>query len=149
MKTIYEACDLRSEVLEGELDDAIFAADFGHIVEGGGAEVYRNPHTFFKNTYPTSRLKKVVSHIFERLANSVEAGALVRLSTGYGGGKTHTLIALWHLAKNIADTTLGTELLPAAGRPSTVAVSTDHTDYENFLTFVQPHKIAMTYKLKD
>ena len=47
----------------------------------------------------------------------------MRLSTGFGGGKTHTLIALYHLAKNISNTTMGTELLAAAGRPAQVVVA--------------------------
>jgi predicted AAA+ superfamily ATPase len=47
---------------------------------------------------------------------------LIRLSTGFGGGKTHTLMALWHLANNIEKLALGTDLLPAAGRPKSVNV---------------------------
>lgn len=123
MKPIYEACELRPEVLKGDLDDAIFGADFGHVIVGGAPGVYQTPEEFFKNTHPAVRLKKVVSTIFERLADPNEAGALVRLSTGYGGGKTHTLIALWHLANNAGNASLGTELLPAAGRPKKVAVA--------------------------
>ena len=41
------------------------------------------------------------SHRFDRLSNPQEAGAAIRLSTGFGGGKTHTLIALYHLAKQV------------------------------------------------
>ncbi|MFZ2055381.1 MAG: DUF499 domain-containing protein, partial [Candidatus Aminicenantales bacterium] len=48
--------------------------------------------------------------------------ATLRLSTGFGGGKTHTLMALWHLAKNIGNLSLGTEVLPAAARPKSVIV---------------------------
>jgi hypothetical protein len=123
MKMVPDACKLRSEVLRGDLEDAIFAADFGHVVEGIAPDVYKNPTEFFRNTHPAARLKKIVATIFERLADAKEAGAAVRLSTGFGGGKTHTLIALWHLANNISKTTLGTELLPAAGRPRKVVVA--------------------------
>ncbi len=123
MKPIRETCVPRAEVLKGDLEDAVFAADFGHVVEGRAPKVYQDPEEFFRNTHPAARLTEVVTTIFERLANPHEAGAAVPLSTGFGGGKTHTLIALWHLAKNITRTTLGTELLPAAGRPSKVAVA--------------------------
>lgn len=113
----------RREVLHGDLDDAIFAADFGNLVSGDKCpEVYRNAKAFFENTHPAAQLRKVVEVVFERLANAKEPGALIRLSTGFGGGKTHTLMALWHLAENIADHTMGTELLPAAGRPKQVKV---------------------------
>jgi len=123
MRPIRETCVPRSEVLQGDLDDAIFAADFGHVIEGRAPRVYQDPENFFRNTYPTDRLKKIVTTIFDRLANPSEAGAVLRLSTGFGGGKTHTLIALWHLAKHITQPTLGTELLPAAGRPKQVVVA--------------------------
>ena len=123
MKPIRETCVPRREVLKGDLEDAIFAADFGHVVEGRAPRVYQDPVEFFHNTHPAAQLRKVVTTIFERLADPNEAGAALRLSTGFGGGKTHTLIALWHLARHITDPTLGTELLPAAGRPREVVVA--------------------------
>jgi len=123
MKPIRETCILRSEVLKGDLQDALFAADFGHVIENRAANVYQDAETFFRNTHPAAPLKKVVTTIFERLSSPDEAGAAIRLSTGFGGGKTHTLIALWHLAKNISLSTLGTELLPSAGRPKEIAIA--------------------------
>ncbi len=123
---VLTGCKPRQEVLKGDLDDAIFAADFGHLLEGKAPKVYSDPNTFFKNTHPAKPLAKVVEVVFNRLANSKEPGAALRLSTGYGGGKTHTLMTLWHIANNIQKPSLGTELLPAAGRPSQVtAVAID------------------------
>ncbi len=119
---ILKACKPRTEVLKGDLDDAIFAADFGNLVAGNAPKVYGNAKFFFQNTHPAQELCKVVQTVFGRLADAKEAGATVRLSTGFGGGKTHTLMALWHLAKNIGNPKLGTELLPAAGRPDKVTV---------------------------
>jgi predicted AAA+ superfamily ATPase len=119
---ILTACQPRKEVLHGDLDDAIFAADFGQVIWGKASKVYQDPQAFFQNTHPAKQLRKVVESIFERLANPKEAGATIRLSTGFGGGKTHTLMGLWHLANNIDKLSLGTELLPAAGRPPKVKV---------------------------
>ncbi len=68
------------------------------------------------------RLAKIVEAVFGRLANPRESGAALRLSTGFGGGKTHTLMSLWHLARKVDDPTVGADLLPAAGRPRSVAV---------------------------
>jgi hypothetical protein len=110
-------------VLKGDLEDAIFAANFGYVVAGIAPKVYQDPEEFFRNTHPAELLKKLVATIFQRLADPQDAGAAIRLSTGFGGGKTHTLIALWHLARNISRANLGTELLPAAGRPHKVAVA--------------------------
>jgi hypothetical protein len=147
MRSMYDCCHLRPEVLNGDLDDAIFAADFGHVVEGVNAPaVYLKPEEFFKNTHPAMRLKKVVTTIFDRLADPKEAGALIRLSTGFGGGKTHTLIALWHLAHNINKATLGTELLPAAGRVKKIAVAGIDGDKTGSTVCLQ-HGDFMTHSL--
>jgi hypothetical protein len=121
-KSVLTTCKPRKEVLEGELDDAIFAADFGQLIDGSAPKVYGHAETFFRNTEPTPDLKAVCTAVFKALADRKETGQLIRLSTGFGGGKTHTLMALWHLAQNIGKLTLGTELLPAAGRPKSVTV---------------------------
>jgi Protein of unknown function (DUF499) len=115
-------CVLREEVLRGDLDDAIFAADFGDLVANRAPPVYGDAKTFFQHTHPAAQLSKVVQAAFGRLTNANEGGATIRLSTGFGGGKTHTLMALWHLAQNISDPAMGTELLPAAGRPQKLTV---------------------------
>ena len=119
---IFSGTKPRAEVLKGDLEDAIFAADFGDLISGRAPKVYQDVATFFQNTHPAKELCKVVRSVFERLAEPKEAGVTLRLSTGFGGGKTHTLMALWHLAENISDVSLGTELLPGAGRPKTVTV---------------------------
>jgi hypothetical protein len=119
---VLQACKPRKEVLEGELDDAIFAADFGQVIDGSAPKVYKDAETFIRNTEPTPDLKAVCRAVFKALADKKEAGQLIRLSTGFGGGKTHTLIALWHLARNVSKLSFGTALLPAAGRPKSVNV---------------------------
>ncbi len=120
---VLTGCKPRREVLKGDLDDAIFAADFGDLIERKAPKVYGDTKTFFQNTHPAKQLCKVIEAVFGRLANTKEPGASIRLSTGFGGGKTHTLMALWHLAQNIGDPGMGTELLPAAGRPKKVTVA--------------------------
>ncbi len=120
---VLTGCKPRKDVLKGDLDDAIFAAEFGDLISGKAPAVYGDSKTFFQNTYPTEHLKKIVQVVFERLANPKEGGAAIRLSTGFGGGKTHTLMALWHLAQNIDNPAMGTDLLPAAGRPKKVTVA--------------------------
>ena len=111
----------RPEVLASDLDDAVFAADFGNVVDGTGARVYADARTFFDNTHPARDLRLIASAVFDRLAGH-DTGGVLRLSTGFGGGKTHTLIALYHLAQHVADPAIGTDILPAAGRPDRVTV---------------------------
>ena len=115
-------CTPRGDVLQGELNDAIFAASFGRLIRNEGPAVYREPALFFRNTFPTDALCGLCQRVFGPLANPAEAGRFFRLSTGFGGGKTHALMSLWHLAKNIADPTMGADLLAPAGRPSEVRV---------------------------
>ena len=111
----------RPEVLASDLDDAVFAADFGNVIDGTGSRVYADARTFFDNTHPARDLQLIASAVFDRLAGN-DSGGVLRLSTGFGGGKTHTLIALYHLAQHVADPAIGTDILPAAGRPDRVTV---------------------------
>lgn len=123
MQSIRQSCTPRPEVLQGDLADAIFAASFGQVISGQAPAVYADPEVFFRNTHPARALKSVIQAVFGLLTSESDSGAALRLSTGFGGGKTHSLIALWHLARQVKDATLGIELLPAAGRPAQVTVA--------------------------
>jgi hypothetical protein len=112
----------REDVRHQDLDDAIFAASFGKLIRNEGPDIYRKHDRFFQNTHPTAALSKLCRDVFGRLASSAEGGAVLRLSTGFGGGKTHALMTLWHLAQNIGDPTIGTDLLSPAGRPEAVRI---------------------------
>src|SRR5690606_26767680 len=72
---------------------------------------------------PARDLTRIVREVFGALAKTDEPGLALRLSTGFGGGKTHTLLSLWHLAGSIGRVDLGTELLPGTGRPASVHVA--------------------------
>ena len=63
LKGVLASCTPREEVLKGELDDAIFAADFGQLIEGNAPDVYGNPASFFRNTEPTPDLKAVCTTV--------------------------------------------------------------------------------------
>ena len=146
MRTVRETCVPRPEVIEGELDDAIFAARLRDVVDGRAPDVYGDARTFFQNTHPAQRLKGLASTVFGRLNDPKEAGSVLRLSTGFGGGKTHALITLWHLANNVRDTSLGTEVLPGAGRPNEVTVAA--VEGEGLGTVVaQSHGDIVTHSL--
>lgn len=122
---ILASCAPRTDVLSGDLKDAIFAADFGDVISNhpGTPDVYRDPQLFFRNTHPARDLTRIVREVFSVLSKKPEPGLALRLSTGFGGGKTHTLLALWHLASNIDNHQLGTELLPGGGRPTQLHVA--------------------------
>jgi hypothetical protein len=92
---VKSGCKPRSDVLQGELVDAIFAASFGQLIRGEGPGVYRDPAQFFQNTFPTDALRSLCQRVFGPIADPAEAGRFFRLSTGFGGGKTHALMSLF------------------------------------------------------
>lgn len=99
LKSLKEACIPRDEVLSGELRDEMFAASLSEVVHGKAHRVYQDPALFFANTYPTERTRSFLGEVMGRLSGADStASSLFRLDTPFGGGKTHALIGLYHLA---------------------------------------------------
>jgi hypothetical protein len=107
----------RDDVRTGRLTDAHFAAQLDQIVRDPGAyPVYGDPEKFFELTFPTSGLKRLLSRVFGRLVGAkVEGGehGVVRSETSFGGGKTHGLIAVYHLAKGARPSSLNEFIDPS------------------------------------
>lgn len=99
MQTIFETCIPRPDVLTGTLTEDQFAAKLSNVVAGTAADVYRFPDQFFASTYPTAGMRTLIEDCFGRLTGQSSGAASIRLDTSYGGGKTHQLIALYHIAK--------------------------------------------------
>ncbi len=100
MKAVFDTCAPRPEVLEGDLREEIFAARLKDVIEGTADRVYQDPIVFFDNTYPTEGLRLLLEEALMRLAGAKPArNAVIRLETAFGGGKTHSLIALYHVAR--------------------------------------------------
>ena len=96
-KPWHEVVRLRGDLKSGELSLAIFAADLYDVVmQRGHRPVYEDPVEFFALTYPTYNLRELVKDVVQRLKGESDK-AYRKLSVNYGGGKTHTLIALRHL----------------------------------------------------
>ena len=103
MKTIFDLCQPRDEVLQGSLSEDIFAARLKDVMDGTGEAVYSDPRLFFENTYPTSGLKTLIIDALGRLVGDAAGkNAIIRLETAFGGGKTHNLIALYYIASGKA-----------------------------------------------
>ena len=101
--TIFETCRPRTDVLQGNIAEADFAADLAQVIVGKGNNEYLDPARFFANTYPTRGLKNLFANVCRRLTGTGgEVAAIFRLDTSYGGGKTHGLIALTHAARGLA-----------------------------------------------
>jgi len=105
MQTIYDLCVPRNEVLKGELREDIFAARLKDVMDDRADPVYGDPTVFFDNTYPTAGLKTLLKDALGRLTGDAAGkNAIIRLETAFGGGKTHNLIALYHvISGNVED----------------------------------------------
>lgn len=96
-KPWHEVVALRDELRTGELPLHLFAADLYEVImQTGRRPIYEDPHKFFALTLPTYNLRRLVREVVLRLAGRSDK-AVRQLELTYGGGKTHTLIALWHL----------------------------------------------------
>lgn len=88
------------DIRQGNLDESVFAANLADVSLDRGPEVYRNAALFFDKTFPTAGLRTVAQRVIRGLNGGQEAeNRVMSLQTGFGGGKTHTLIALYHLAR--------------------------------------------------
>jgi hypothetical protein len=85
------------DVATGRLQQAEFAADLFQVSNGIADEEYLDPEKFFRRTFLTAGLRQLLVGAAERLSG-VGGDPVIDLQTNFGGGKTHSMIALYHLA---------------------------------------------------
>jgi predicted AAA+ superfamily ATPase len=87
------------DVATGNFQAAEFAADLYKVAatEEAGRD-YAEPVQFFARTYLTEGLRDLIGRAVRRLAGDQNASPVINLQTNFGGGKTHSMLALWHLA---------------------------------------------------
>ncbi|AKT42520.1 ATP-binding protein [Chondromyces crocatus] len=102
MKPWYKIVTPREDLREGKpLDASEFAVHLDHVRDGRAPAVYQNPAEFFERTFLTKNLSELTAQVVRRLSGvKVETSAIFNLSTQFGGGKTHSLTLLFHLAQN-------------------------------------------------
>lgn len=87
------------DVATGNFHASDFAADLFKVAHGGETDAdYADPIEFFKRTYLTEGLETLIGRAVRRLSGDDNASPVVNLQTNFGGGKTHSMLALWHLA---------------------------------------------------
>ena len=87
----------RPDVIRGTLQPSEFAADLQQVYDGSAdGNLYGNPVLFFRNTYMTDGIRDLLTATLQRLAGT-GGFPVIQAKTGFGGGKTHSLIALYHL----------------------------------------------------
>src|SRR6476469_1115920 len=102
MEPWYRVATPRKEVREGRsFSPDEFAIALEQVVAGTAPEDYKNPEKFFSRTYFNCALKEHSGMVLRRLSGKTENTApVLTLITQFGGGKTHTLTTLYHLARN-------------------------------------------------
>src|SRR4051795_5994587 len=105
LKPWYKVITPREDLREGKpLDASEFAVHLDHVRDGRAPAVYQQPDQFFERTFLTANLKDLSTQVVRRLSGiRVETSAVFNLSTQFGGGKTHALTLLYHLAKGGAE----------------------------------------------
>jgi predicted AAA+ superfamily ATPase len=100
MKSWREVINPHPDIRAGKFDESVFAADLSDVIADRGPLEYRDAELFFRKTYPTQGLVSLLSAIALRLSGKGGGQAVIQIQTPFGGGKTHSLIALYHLFKN-------------------------------------------------
>lgn len=92
-----EVVEPHQDVATGEFQQAEFAADLAKVHSGSAPSEYKNPREFFARTYLTEGLSALLIGAAKRLSNT-GGDPVVELQTNFGGGKTHSMLALYHMA---------------------------------------------------
>ena len=105
--TLFESCIPHDDVLSGTLSENEFAAKLSDVVfrPDQAPDIYADPETFFSKTYATDGLQTLLTLLAKRYTGQVTGefsgeDGLLSLDTVFGGGKTHSQIAAYHLSRN-------------------------------------------------
>lgn len=92
-----EVAKPHKDVLEGTFKQSEFAADITQVHSRTATDEYQDPEKFFARTFITEGMRLLLMSVVERLSGR-GGDPVIQLQTAFGGGKTHTLLAVYHLA---------------------------------------------------
>ncbi len=96
LKPWREVVTPHADVASGRYQQAEFAADLWQVHLGEGSDEYKKPQEFFRRTFLTESLKRLLVGGVQRISGK-GGDPVVQLQTNFGGGKTHSMLALYHL----------------------------------------------------
>ena len=94
-RAFHEIAVPHQDILSKDFSSEVYAAKLWDVYKGRGVNDYLDPTTFFSKTYLTNNLMSILDSVEKTLAGKSD-GHFKSISTPFGGGKTHTLIALYH-----------------------------------------------------
>lgn len=115
MKPFHTIAIPHDDILQGRLTLDVFAADLWEVYHGRGPEEYRDAHLFFQKTYLTEGLQHLLAVVEKRLKGQ-GGDPVIQMQTPFGGGKTHSLIALYHKAHEWGVKTVVISGTPLSGK---------------------------------
>lgn len=101
LKPWREIAEPHEDVRRGTFVQAEFAADITRVHTGTATAEYQNPTLFFERTFITEGMRLLLDSVVKRLAGK-GGDPVIQLQTAFGGGKTHTMLAVYHLASGKA-----------------------------------------------
>lgn len=88
------------DVLKGTFQQAEFAADISRVHDKQAVPEYQDPVLFFQRTFITEGMRLLMDSVIKRLSGN-GGDPVIQLQTAFGGGKTHTLLAVYHLSQGL------------------------------------------------
>lgn len=88
------------DVAKGVYQQAEFAANLAQVHRGEATPEYQDPKSFFERTYITEGMRRLLTSAIRRLA-AADGEPIIQLQTNFGGGKTHSLLALYHMVSGV------------------------------------------------
>lgn len=88
------------DIRNGQLDESVFAANIEEVATGTAPVVYQDLVSFFDRTYVTDGMRELIRRVVQALNGKESQNRVISLQTGFGGGKTHSLISLYHVVKD-------------------------------------------------
>ena len=99
LKPWREVMQPHPDVAQGRYKNAEFAADLAQVARGEGAYEYRDPVEFFARTYITEGMAGLLEQALRRVTGGAGGEPVIQLKTAFGGGKTHSMLALYHMMR--------------------------------------------------
>lgn len=97
LKPWREIAQPHKDVLAGTFQQSEFAADITQVATGTASAEYQDPEKFYSRTFITEGMRLLLMSVAKRLAGK-GGDPVIQLQTAFGGGKTHTMLAVYHLA---------------------------------------------------
>ncbi|MDH2902311.1 MAG: DUF499 domain-containing protein [archaeon] len=96
LKPWREVITPHADVSGGRFRQAEFAADLAQVIAGKATSEYQDPIEFFKRTYLTAGMTRLLAVALQRVSGEA-IQPVIKVQTAFGGGKTHSMMAIYHL----------------------------------------------------